>query len=254
MQEQKPKNHCRYTYEEALVLHDQLWASCAENRHHRIGEEAGKEIIRLRDFLILKTAWLNAPASSKYHLAVEGGLIIHSVSVAETALRLRNLLMPTLPYDSVVLCSLMHDVGKIFGRSLPDGGIEPFYLWEGDMCCGTVWNNADGSKDLEQTGGNYYYNPKALKIDPTMKNLLIPQRFVTLSDAEIQAIPYGDGAFVQVNRATDFFVHPLSWITHAADYWNGAILEAGYKANWLDGMMNMSNGTLPSTLPSATEE
>jgi hypothetical protein len=36
-----------------------------------------------------ETTWLTSPASTKYHLNIEGGLLQHSVGVAETLLRIK---------------------------------------------------------------------------------------------------------------------------------------------------------------------
>lgn len=60
-----------------------------------------------------------APASTRFHLNVEGGLMQHSWNVCNTALMLRQqmiLMKPELaaklPEDSVVIAALLHDVCK----------------------------------------------------------------------------------------------------------------------------------------------
>lgn len=60
-----------------------------------------------------------APASTKFHLNVKGGLMEHSWNVCNTALMLREqmiLMKPELaerlPEESVVIASLLHDVCK----------------------------------------------------------------------------------------------------------------------------------------------
>jgi hypothetical protein len=52
------------------------------------------EFKRFISFLEGETSWLSSPASTRYHMNVDGGLLMHSVGVAETALRLRYLLAP----------------------------------------------------------------------------------------------------------------------------------------------------------------
>lgn len=66
-----------------------------------------------------KLGFFRAPASTKFHLTKEGGLVEHSVSVCETALLLRKALIgkkpeleEKLPEKSVILASLLHDVCK----------------------------------------------------------------------------------------------------------------------------------------------
>ena len=60
-----------------------------------------------------------APASTKFHLHVKGGLMQHSWNVCNTALMLREQMIAMnpdlagkLPEESVVLASLLHDVCK----------------------------------------------------------------------------------------------------------------------------------------------
>ena len=60
-----------------------------------------------------------APASTKFHLNVKGGLMLHSWNVCNTALMLREqmiLIKPELaeklPVESVIIASLLHDVCK----------------------------------------------------------------------------------------------------------------------------------------------
>ena len=60
-----------------------------------------------------------APASTKFHLNVKGGLMQHSWNVCNTALMLREQMIQMkpeleekLPVESVVIASLLHDVCK----------------------------------------------------------------------------------------------------------------------------------------------
>lgn len=66
-----------------------------------------------------KLGFFEAPASTKFHLSMPGGLCIHSVGVCETALKLRETLLATNPSleehlmkDSVIIAALLHDVCK----------------------------------------------------------------------------------------------------------------------------------------------
>ena len=63
--------------------------------------------------------FFSAPASSNFHLNVEGGLLLHSNNVCREALVLREKqieLMPEveslLPVKSVIIAALLHDVCK----------------------------------------------------------------------------------------------------------------------------------------------
>ncbi len=79
--------------------------------------------------------FFSAPASRKYHLNYDGGLMEHSMNVCNVALRLRDdmiALDPTvkssLPEDSVIIASLLHDTCKadlykptVTRQRMPDG-------------------------------------------------------------------------------------------------------------------------------------
>lgn len=63
--------------------------------------------------------FFKAPASSKFHLSNEGGLLQHSLNVCDMALELRELIIrknpdfeTRLPKESVIIASLLHDVCK----------------------------------------------------------------------------------------------------------------------------------------------
>ena len=60
-----------------------------------------------------------APASTKFHLNVKGGLMQHSWNVCNTALMLREQMIQMkpelegkLPVDSIIIASLLHDACK----------------------------------------------------------------------------------------------------------------------------------------------
>ena len=66
-----------------------------------------------------RLGFFTAPASTKFHLSVKGGLMKHSWNVCKTALMLREQmilmkpeLVDKLPEDSVVIAALLHDVCK----------------------------------------------------------------------------------------------------------------------------------------------
>ncbi len=63
--------------------------------------------------------FFKAPASTKFHLNYEGGLLEHSMNVCDMALELRELMLrkkeglsDSLPKESVIIAALLHDVCK----------------------------------------------------------------------------------------------------------------------------------------------
>lgn len=66
-----------------------------------------------------KLGFFKAPASTKFHLNYEGGLLEHSMNVCDMALELRELMLrkredlrDELPKESVIIAALLHDVCK----------------------------------------------------------------------------------------------------------------------------------------------
>lgn len=66
-----------------------------------------------------KLGFFEAPASTRFHLARRGGLVEHVVSVCDIAQSLRDTLVAkdpqlekSLPMESVIIVSLLHDVCK----------------------------------------------------------------------------------------------------------------------------------------------
>ena len=66
---------------------------------------------RLIAFMENETTWLNSPASTKYHLCKEGGLLEHSVNVTESMLKIRKALAPEISEESCDIDSFIHDMG-----------------------------------------------------------------------------------------------------------------------------------------------
>ena len=75
--------------------------------------ERWAEFAELMKFVETETEYLTAPASTKFHLCKEGGLLEHSVNVAETLLKLKATLAPEISDESCVVVALLHDLGKV---------------------------------------------------------------------------------------------------------------------------------------------
>lgn len=52
-------------------------------------KERKEQFNKLIDFIEHETSWLTAPASTKFHLCRESGLLEHSVNVTETMLKIK---------------------------------------------------------------------------------------------------------------------------------------------------------------------
>lgn len=152
-----------------------------------------------------KHGLFSAPASTKYHLCIEGGLVIHSVNVAKLALDLKKILLPDLPEESVILCSLFHDCHKV-----TDGFANPTYI-------------KNESYDAEKQP--YLWNKKQFSFSGAHKSLLLISRFIELTRDEMQAIAYHDGPYVEAWEDIAADPYPLTFLIHFADLWSTWVVE-----------------------------
>jgi hypothetical protein len=152
-----------------------------------------------------KHGLFSAPASTKYHLCVEGGLIIHQTGVAKLALKLRELLLPEKSEESVILCALFHDAHKVtdgFGNR-------------------TYEKNNTATSDRQP----YFWNNRQLGFGGGQKSALLISKFVDLTQDELQAIAYHDGPFVPSWDDIKSDPYPLTLLIHYADMWSTWVVE-----------------------------
>ncbi len=166
--------------------------------------ERKTEVQQLVNMLHNETTWLTTPASTRYHLNVEGGLLLHSVGVAETLLRIKDTLAPDISDESCVIVGLFHDLGKV---GMPG---KPYYLPE--------------MKDGKPTG-KYSTNTELVSMGQSLRSLYLTSRYLTLSDEEAQAIAYHDGMYVPEGRSVSHREEPLLLLLHWADMWTAKVLE-----------------------------
>ncbi len=155
------------------------------------------------------TSWLVSPASTRFHLCVESGLLQHSVGVTETMLKLRAALAPEISEESCVICGLFHDAGKV---GMPG---KPLYLPNPDD-----WQRRN-------RGINYVYNDEVTTMGLAVRSLYLIAKYVPLSDAEAQAICYHDGQYIDDNHVVAQGEQPLTLLLHYADYWTMRTQEDG---------------------------
>jgi hypothetical protein len=154
---------------------------------------------RLMHHLETETTWLTSPASTRFHLCCEEGLLEHSVNVAETMLKLKNTLAPEITDESCVIVALLHDLGKV---GMPG---RPQYL--------------EGGKYP------YSYNRDLVYLSVPVRSLYLAIPWVSLSEEEAQAIIYHDGQYVDDNASAAHREEPLTLLLQYADTWSGFVIE-----------------------------
>lgn len=165
----------------------------------------------LISFMETETSWLTAPASTKYHLCKESGLLEHSVNVAESILKIRKALTPDISDESCVIVSLVHDLGKV---GMPGN---PQYL-------------INESTDKQQLSGYkpdppYRFNKDLTYLSVPVRSLYLASKHIDLMEQEVQAIIYHDGQYVDDNRSVATHEEPLTLLLQYADSWSGFVIE-----------------------------
>ena len=160
-----------------------------------------------------ETTWLVSPASTRFHLSEEQGLLKHSVGVSGSLLRFREFLAPAISEESCVIVALFHDVGKL---GMPG---KPLYLPN------------DNEWLVKNRGIRYKIKRDVAAMGLAVRSLYLVAQYIPLSDAEAQAIAYHDGQYIEDNKIIAHKEEPLTLLLHWADYWTAHIYEEGRDAN-----------------------
>ena len=169
------------------------------------------EFAALMAFVERETSYLITPASTKFHLCHERGLLEHSVNVAETMLKLRETLAPEISAESCVIVALLHDLGK---AGMPG---EPQYL------------KNEASEKQKKYGypasSPYRFNKELTYLSVPIRSIYLALPYLPLTEDEVQAIVYHDGQYVEDNHSAATHETPLALLLQYADNWSGFVIE-----------------------------
>lgn len=152
---------------------------------------------------LLKTDFFTAPASTKYHGACEGGLLLHSLNVYKT-LRERYFEEGKDSEESFAICALLHDLCKA-----------QFYK----VSTRNVKNDVTGQWEKVP----YYTVEDAFPYGHGEKSVFLIERFMRLKTSEAMAIRWHMGGFDDSARGGSFAIslayekYPLAVKLHLAD-------------------------------------
>lgn len=184
---------------------------------------------------IRKSDFYKAPASTKYHLSCEGGLLQHSLNVLDA---LRTVLTPMpngelayivagksvtteyIPGDTVILIALLHDICKTY-----------FYT--------TSMRNAKNEQTGKWEKVPYFTVKDRMPLGHGDKSVMIIKQYIDLTTPEMYAIWHHMGFtenadFQTLTNAIDQF--PIIWAMHTADMMASRFMEdeAGNKEAFAD--------------------
>ena len=157
-----------------------------------------------------KCGFYTAPCSGGYHLAIEGGLLEHSLNVYHIAQKIAKALYGKVSKnlrDQLIICSLLHDLGKMGQFEKPN--YVPNVLKSG---------KASDSKPFKT-------NPELLKVDHEIRSVVIASMFIDLTEEEQFAILYHNGLYGNLRYAITGNETSLYLIIHMADMWASRVLE-----------------------------
>lgn len=174
-------------------------------------EERKEQVIKFKDFIERETSWLTSPASTRFHLNIDRGLLLHSVGVAYNALKIKKLLAPDISDESIVIAALFHDLGKV---GYPG---KPYYLPN------------DVKWEIEKRGITYKINQEVTTMNLAARSLYLISNRVQLTEEEAQAIVAHDGIYPVMGGVNNLDYHHkecrLQMIIHFADKWTAAVDE-----------------------------
>lgn len=153
--------------------------------------------------------YFEAPCSGSNHLAEDGGLAQHSLNVYRLMKELAEswCVGTEVTDESIILCSLLHDLGKMGDHGKPN----------------YVENILRDGKRSEKKP--YETNKDLLYLPHEVRSVCIAERYIQLTEDEEWAITchnglYGDFRYVVNGKET-----PLYMLLHFADMWASRVVE-----------------------------
>lgn len=164
---------------------------------------------------LCKTDFFTAPASTRYHCACEGGLVLHSLNVYKTMVE--RYLEEGDSLESFALCGLLHDVCKA-----------QFYK----VSSRNVKNPDTGRWEAQ----NYYSIDDQFPFGHGEKSVFLIERFIRLKPSEAMAIRWHMGSFDDAAKGGSFSIshafekYPIAVKLHLADLESTYLREKGTSA------------------------
>lgn len=166
--------------------------------------------------------FFTAPASSRYHLAVPGGLLQHSLNVYRN---LNDLMVfhygPDLPYtmESIAIVALLHDICKV-NMYKPTQRNQKTYDKAKVEAADKNLVKHDGMGDyIWETVQSYEINEDFI-FGHGEKSVYLINKFIKLKDSEAQAIRYHMSSWKHddiQNVGKVYAANPLAFFLHVAD-------------------------------------
>lgn len=167
----------------------------------QVGRKGIDNLLKYMD----KIGFYTAPASTKYHGAAAGQLAVHSLNVFNAAIDLAVAWCGDLwleaNIDSIIICALLHDLGKTGQFN------KPLYI----------------PNDIDTP---FKYNKDLLTLDHEVISVIEIQKYITLTEDEQQAIAWHNGLYGIFADRIKGKETPLYMLLHFADMWASRVMES----------------------------
>lgn len=159
--------------------------------------------------------FFESPCSTSHHLAKPGGLAEHSLNVYDMMLAISRLY--PISIDSIIICSLLHDLGKMgqFGK--------PGYV--PNMLKGRATKENPNPVPYQSEKKPFEANTDLLFVDHEVRSIAIASRFIDLTEEEQQAILWHNGLYGPFRYEIQGKETPLYMMLHFADMWASRVVE-----------------------------
>lgn len=167
-----------------------------------------------------KNGFFTAPCSGQYHLCKEGGLAEHSLNVYKAIINIAGALKADVPMDSLVIVSLLHDMGKSgqFGKT----------NYVPNMIKSKTKNKETGEYDLVQsTAKPYETNKELIYEEHELRSVIIASKYIDLTEEEQHAIIHHNGSWCKLESSfsSTWDKQILTFILHFADLYCSRFVE-----------------------------
>lgn len=175
-----------------------------------------------------RTDFFTAPASTRFHLCVEGGLCQHSLNVYTSAMQIDTAFNSGATKRSIAICSLLHDVCK--------AGVYRKELKNAKNYDKTAIEGQPNYKIKHDKKGDFIWDLKEIYVfdDPWpfghgSKSAYIVSQLMDLTDEEALAIRYHMGPYEEGDKercSKVFEQSKLALLIHFADMYASKVVEA----------------------------
>lgn len=179
--------------------------------------ETGRDGVENLIYYMEKDGFFRAPCSTSHHLSKEGGLAEHSLNVYEEMMILNKSLGDLASNDSVIICSLLHDLGKMGQYDKPN------YI--PNMLKGRATKANPNPEPYQSDKKPYITNPDLLYVDHEIRSVVIASLYIDLTEEEQQAILWHNGLYGSFKYQIQGKETPLYMLLHFADMWASRVIE-----------------------------